>query len=104
MADDTKFDVYADGFTVTVTPFGSNLSFSLREAHPSPSAPQVPRELGTIRMSTEHLKTVVWLCRKQVREVEGKMGVTADVPVGLLNQLGVSPDDWTEFWRPISGI
>ena len=107
MPDDTKqepFDVYSDAFTVTITPFGTNLSFAVREAHPSPSKPPQSEHLGTVRMSTEHLKTLIWICRKQIRQVEGQMGVRAEVPRQLLNQLGIPPDDWEDFWKPIEGI
>ena len=37
-------DIYADGFQVTVTPFGVNMSFSLREAHPNPNQSPTVRE------------------------------------------------------------
>ena len=106
MADDAKqpFDLYADAFTISITPFGTNLSFAVREPHPSSAAPKVPTQLGTIRMSTEHMKALIWICRKQIRQVEGQMAVTAEVPQAILNQLGISPDEWSDFWRPISGI
>lgn len=105
--DDTKqepFDLYTDAFTITITPFGANLSFAVREAHPSPSKPPQLQHLGTIRMSVEHLKTLVWICRQQVRQVEGQMGVKAEVPRNILNQFGVPPDEWDDFWKPISSI
>ncbi len=107
MPDDIKrepFDVYADGFTVTITPFGANLSFSLREAHPSANKPPELKHLGTIRMSVEHLKTVVWMTRHQIRQVEGQLGVKADVPKAILNQLNIPPEDWEGFWKPESAI
>ena len=107
MPDDIKqetFDVYADGFTVTITPFGANLSFSIREAHPSPSKPPQSQHLGTVRMSTEHLKTITWIARQQVRKVESQMGVRAEVPREILSQLGIPPDEWDDFWKPIGTI
>jgi len=107
MAEDTKvmpFDLYSDAFTISITPFGANLTFGLREAHPSQTAPPQLHQIGTIRMSTEHLKTMVWICRKQIRQVEGQMGVSAEVPQALLSQLGVPPNEWADFWKPISGI
>ncbi len=105
MPDDVQpFDVYADGFIITITPFGANLSFSLREAHPSPNKPPDVKPLGTIRMSVEHLKTVVWMTRQQIRQVEGQLGIKADVPRSILNQLNISPEDWEDFWKPFSGI
>ena len=107
MADDVKeepFDLYSDSFTVTITPFGANITFSLREAHPSPNKPPQIKPLGTIRMSVEHLKTVVWMIRQQVRQVEGQMGTKSEVAPQILHQLNIAPQDWEDFWRPISNI
>jgi hypothetical protein len=107
MADDNKqetFDLYSDAFTVTITPFGANLTFSLREAHPSPSQNPKTQTLGTMRMSVEHLKVLIWICRKQIRQVEGQMGVSAEVPMSVLNQLGIPPDEWREFWKSFKDI
>ena len=95
------FDAYSDAFTVTITPFGANLSFSVREAHPSPGRPPQAKHLGTLRMSIEHLKSVVWMTRQQIRNMEGQMGVKAEVPRTILNQLSIPPDDWDDFWKPI---
>ena len=107
MPDDAKqetFDVYSDAFTVTITPFGANLSIALREAHPSPSRAPQSQHLGTLRMSVEHLKTLIWICRNQIRQVEGQLGVKAEVPRSILNQLSIPPDDWDDFWKPVQTI
>lgn len=104
MAEETRlrapFDEYADQFTVTITPFGANLSFAVREAHPAGGV-RVPQSihLGTIRMSIEHLKTMVVIIRRQVMEVEAQTNVKADVPVQILNQLQIAPEDWQNFWK-----
>jgi hypothetical protein len=98
------FDLYTDSFTVTITPFGANLTFSLREPHPSPNKPPQIKPLGTVRMSVEHLKTVVWMTRQQIRQVEGQLGVKAEVASPILNQLNIPPQDWEDFWRPVSNI
>ena len=103
MADEMKhqepFDEYIDAFTVTITPFGANISFAVREAHPA--AARVPQSLhlGTLRMSVEHLKTMVIMLRRQIIQVEQESGVHAEVPTNILNQLGISPEDWQAFWR-----
>ena len=93
------FDVYADQFTITITPFGANLSFGVREAHPSPSRTARTENLGTIRMSVEHLKTMVMIIRRQILIVERETGVKAEVAHNILNQLNISPDDWETFWQ-----
>lgn len=103
MADGNKgnetFDEYADQFTITLTPFGANLSFAVREAHPSAGKAPQSRDLGTIRMSVEHLKTMIWIIRHQILAVEDKTGVKADVPRDILNQMQIAPEDWDSFWK-----
>jgi len=98
------FDVYSDTFTVTITPFGANLTFALREAHPSSGRAPQSRDLGTLRMSVEHLKTFVMITRRQILSVESDLGVKAEVPHKILNQLGIAPDDWDTFWTPPKSI
>ncbi|MDP2952858.1 MAG: hypothetical protein Q8O76_06040 [Chloroflexota bacterium] len=99
MTDDKPFDEYADAFTITLTPFGANLSFQVREAHPSPGRPQQVHDLGTIRMSVEHLKTMVMIIRRQVLKVEEETRVKAEVPPAILQQLQIPLEDWEAFWK-----
>ncbi len=93
------FDVYADAFIVSVNPFGANLSFELREAHPSPNAPSPLRRLGTIRMSVEHLKLMAMMLRTQVRNLESGSGVKYEIDNRVLSQLGIAREDWDSFWK-----
>ena len=92
------FDIYSDAFTITVTAWGANLSFQLNEAHPAPAAVSQPTRLGTVRMSNEHLKTMVMMIRTQVRRHEEATGVNVDVPTQVLAQLGIAREDWDAFW------
>jgi len=98
---DEEFDEFADQFTVTITPFGANLSFAMREAHPSAGHPPQAKTLGTIRMSVEHMKTMVMILRRQIRQVETQTGVKAEVPLEILNQLQISQGDWDDFWKSL---
>lgn len=93
------FDVYADAFIITLTPFGANLSFEIREAHPSPNAPPPLRRLGTVRMSVEHLKLMAMMLRNQVRAMESQSGVRFEVDTRVLAQLGIGKEDWDSFWK-----
>lgn len=103
MADGNKgyetFDEYVDQFTITLTPFGANLSFAVSEAHPSVGRAPQSRHLGTIRMSVEHLKTMVMMIRRQILTVEEQTRVKADVPRDILNQMQIAPEDWDNFWK-----
>ena len=103
MPEETKqyepFDEYTDMFTISITPFGANLSFHVREAHPSAGRAPQAQFLGTIRMSVEHLKTMVMITRRQILDGERELGVKAEVPRVILNQLQISPEDWDSFWK-----
>ena len=94
------FDLYSDSVMVSTTPWGANLSFQLREAHPSPP-PNIaqPMQLGTIRMSTEHLKVMAFIIRRQILEHEREGGVSYDVPTAVLSQLQIAREDWDIFWK-----
>lgn len=98
-----SFDVYTDAFTVTVTPFGVNLSFGIKEPHPVPTSIQQPVNLGVVRMSNEHLKTMVFILWKQMIAYEEGSQVHCDVPTQVLGQLGLAREDWDAFWRPRGG-
>ena len=97
------FDIYTDAFTVSITPWGSNISFSLREAHPTPAAIREPTLLGTIRMSNEHLKTMVFMLRRQMMQQEQGSGTQCEVPMQVLNQLGIPREDWDAHWAQRGG-
>ena len=103
MSDETRqrvpFDEFTDQFTITLTPFGANLSFGVREPHPSTGKVPQSVHLGTLRMSVEHLKTMVMIIRRQVMAVEAETGVKAEVAPQILAQLQVPPEDWNRFWQ-----
>ncbi len=92
------FDVYTDQFIVTITPFGANLSLEVREAHPATGRAQQSRRLGTLRMSVEHMKTMIMIMRRQILQVEESSGVKAEMAREVLNQMSISPEDWDSFW------
>ena len=93
------FDVYTDAFVVTITPFGTNMSFQLKEAHPTPGTIGQPSLLGTIRMSNEHLKTMAFILRRHLIQYEQSLGTRCEVPRQILSQLQIAPEDWDTFWQ-----
>ena len=95
------FDVYTDAFIVTVTPWGANVSISLREPHPAPVSAESPDRLGTIRMSNEHLKVLVFMCKRQILDYESNMQIQVAVPTAILSQLGIAMEDWDAFWAGV---
>ena len=100
---DEPFDIYCDAFTITVSPWGSNLTFQLREAHPEATSIKQPERLGTVRMSNEHLKAMTFMLRRQMVRYEEQQGVRSDLPVQVLSQMGIAPEDWDVFWRREGG-
>ena len=97
------FDIYSDVFAISITPWGANLSFQLREAHPTTVSPKQPKQQGTVRMSNEHLKTLTFMCTRQLKKFERDNGVQCQVPNQVLAQLGIAPDDWDAFWQQRGG-
>ena len=93
------FEVYCDAFTITVSAWGANLTFQLREAHPEATSIKQPERLGTVRMSNEHLKALTFLLRRQVIQYEQQQGVRCDLPVQVLSQMGIAPEDWDALWK-----
>ena len=93
------FDIYSDVFAISITPWGANLSFQLREAHPTSVSPKQPEQLGTVRMSNEHLKTLIFISARQLKRYERDNGVQCPVPTQVLAQLGIALEDWDVFWQ-----
>jgi hypothetical protein len=96
-----QLDVYSDQFTVSVGPYGASLSFALSPAHSDPASPQLPQRMATIRTSVEHLKIMAIVINRHVKKMESEMGVSFPVPIQLLAQMGISKQDWDDFWKSI---
>lgn len=92
--EDEALDVYADQFRVSTNPYGVAITFMLSEPHPAPAKPVETSNLATIRMSLEHAKVMVMIMRKQLKQFEESHAISIQVPVDVLNQLGLSPEDW----------
>ena len=94
------FDVYVDQFTLGGGPYGVSLSFS--RSNPKPpvpgSVPQ-PAEIGVIRMSLEHFKLMAFVIKRQVQDIESQLGIDIPIPVRLLSDLRIAPEDWEKFWQ-----
>ena len=92
-------DVYADQVMVTVTPWGANLSFLVSTPHPDPAKPVPAERVATIRMSNEHLKAMAMIIVRQIKRMESETGVRCDIDRRVLNSMGISPEDWDQFWK-----
>lgn len=92
-------DTYADQFMLTTTSWGANLSFLVNTPHPEPTKPVAAERVATIRMSNEHLKVMAMIIVRQIKKMETESGVKCEVDRRLLNNLGIAPDDWDDFWK-----
>jgi len=92
-------DVYADQCMVTTSPWGANLSFLVNVPHPEPTKPMPAERVATIRMSNEHLKAMAMIIVRQVKRMEAESGVQCEVDRRVLNSMGISPEDWDQFWK-----
>lgn len=95
------FDEYIDQFFSTIDPFG--VAIRLRRSSPdlpSPGNNNVFLDVGTIRMSAEHLKTMVYVLWRQVRQEEHMRGMSISVRRDILAQIAPQ-EDWEQFWKPL---
>ena len=92
--------VFTDQFQLNTSPYGATLNFLLTDPiPPSPgTAPKVERQ-ATVRMSLEHLKVMSFILLRSVRQYEAQTNTTIQIPMQMLNQMGISPEDWDACWR-----
>ena len=48
-------------------------------------------------MSNEHLKVLVFMCKRQILDYESNMQIQVAVPTAILSQLGIAMEDWDAF-------
>ena len=92
-------DVYTDGVSLNIGPFGCALNFAMSPSVAQAGAPgAMAQPVGTVRMSLEHLKVMAFLIRRQLRDYERQSGVEVSIPADVLNQLRIGREDWDECW------
>ena len=87
-------DLYADAFQITVTPFGVNMTFSLRDPHPSQGKLVPGTEIVRVRTSPEHAKIMALMMTRQLRQYERATGIKIAIPQEIYTQLGIAEEDW----------
>ena len=93
-------DVYSDQFQISIGPWGCALNFSMSNPIPPvPGQPPQAKHVATVRMSTEHLKAMAFLIRRQVMEIEKQTGLKVEIPMPVLNGLGIAMEEWNSLWR-----
>lgn len=92
-SDEGQFDVYADQFSVAFSPYGVTMFLQRSPASPVPGQ-SVNDPVGIVRMSLEHTKVLTMILRRQLKAFESEHGITVAIPSSVLNDLGLSPEDW----------
>jgi hypothetical protein len=95
------FDEYIDQYTMGAGGvYGVSLNF--RKSNPKPVVPGSDlgtTEIGTIRMSLEHFKVMIFLMKRQMDEIESQFGTEIQLPIQVMNSLRIAPEDWQKFWQ-----
>lgn len=94
------FDEYVDGFTLGAGPYGAALNFQRTSPKPiAPGSQPKVEEIGSVRLSLEHLKVMAFMMKRQVDDIEKQLGIEIPLSFQLLNALKIAPDDWQSFWQ-----
>ena len=79
--------------------WGASLSFSLQQPIPDQNGNREANLLGTIRLSNEHLKALLFNIARTLAQEETRTGANYDATDEILEQLGVSKESWEHFWK-----
>lgn len=98
-------EVYSDVFWITLSPYTALFEFAMRGAPArGPAQEERPEEqrgrqktVAFVRMSPEHAKVLAIVLRRHIQEYERQTGVTIDVPLPILEELRIPPEDWRQF-------
>ena len=95
MPDGESLDTYADGFFININPWGAYIAFGVQ-----PDNPETPMENRVVvRMSTIHLKAMVYVISKSIKGYETEQAVSNDLPPVVYPVLGIDQDEWKDFWK-----
>lgn len=100
MADQTQTnnnlvpDFYVDRVRVTVSTFGAALGFGISEPHLDAPEDSKITDVATIRMSLEHLKVMLIVLKKQLKEFEKANDFEVALPKEVIARLGLEEEKW----------
>ncbi len=97
------FDVYSDQIQYWTNHWGTNISFHLMDPIPDPNAERGRTLLGTVRLSNEHLKVLLFQMARNLAQQEMRIGARYDATQEILDQIGVSQEEWKRFWDMAGG-
>ena len=94
------FSVFIDQFQLNTSPYGATLNFMLTDPMPpSPGTPPKSERQATVRMSLEHMKVMSFIMQRSMKQYEAQTGTTIQIPMQMLNQMGISLEDWDACWK-----
>ena len=92
--------VFIDQFQLNTSPYGATLNFMLTDPMPpSPGTPPKSVRQATVRMSLEHMKVMSFIMQRSMKQYEAQTGTTIQIPMQMLNQMGISLEDWDACWK-----
>jgi len=92
MPDVAEF--YVDQFHTNMNPYTAVITFGLAAPHPTSSGQQPVEDTVRVRMSLEHMKIMVLILKKNLKAYEEQTQAAVNIPRSVLNQLGLSQEDW----------
>ena len=94
MADEEKTpDLYCNSVTMRATPY--EVILGINRMKPDAQKPEDTETLAFVRMAHAHAKVLAIMLRKNLRNVEAKLGTQITIDVDLMKELGISKEeDW----------
>lgn len=93
MADES-FEGYSDSFDTVGNAYGIVVNFNL-----SPSKiGGTPTTVAKIRLSWEMAKVLTTIMLRYIKKAEADRRVSYPLPIDLLNELKIPPEDWDALW------
>lgn len=87
---DNTPEAYVDQFSLAVSAF----TVMLVLGHSDPSQPGVQKPVSVVIQSPQHAKVLAMLLRKSMKDWERANGCMIGVPVAVMNELSIAPEDW----------
>lgn len=88
-----KLDVYCDQSRINVSPYTVTLTLAVSSPDRQAGG-TMGHDLVTVRMSPQHAKTMAMSMRRVLKEFERNSNTPIAIPQELMNQLGMSMEDW----------
>ena len=93
------FDIYTDYVSYWMTHWGTTISLHLQDPYPDSDGNRPIHPLGTVRLSNEHLKVLIFNLARTLAQEEMRTHANYDATDEILSQLGIKREDWTRFWN-----